>query len=54
MDFHGSAGLQPILPVDHHLISGRDAAGNQRDIALGQIHLHGLHVGLAGLVTVYT
>ena len=49
MHFHWGARLQSFLPVHHHLIAYRNAAGNQGDISLRQIHFDGLHVRLAGL-----
>ena len=44
VDLHFRAGLEPVLSIDHNLISFSDAAGDQRDVALRHVHFHRLQV----------
>src|SRR6266853_269092 len=44
MGLHFRTRLEPVLPIDHHLIPFRDAAGDQGNIALRHVHLHWLQV----------
>src|SRR6266853_6779111 len=44
MGLHFRTRLEPVLPIDPHLIPFRDAAGDQGNIALRHVHLHWLQV----------